>query len=222
MRRLAKYVGLAVIAVGVLIPVVAWWTQGSNRRQLVSAFPGFADQPAEPAGIRVQAETIQGIDVAASLEMWIWRLRIDFPLDASWKHGWLVVKKKGETTQAFHAGPIEWENGRPKTWDCLIAITPTQPGTSPMSSDTVSIRLNGMGGQLIENPFKATPGGMALRSNTPKFVGNQAVLAVMRTGGGGISGMDSEDDLKRIAEYDAVLLLVLEETFNPPPVRARK
>ena len=62
-----------------------------------------------------------------------------------------------------------------------------------------------------------------MRSPKPKFLGNQAILAIVRqVRGSGIGLMDTEQDLMRIPEYDAVLMLVLTESLDPPPVTAKK
>ncbi|HKA07169.1 MAG TPA: hypothetical protein VKD71_07915 [Gemmataceae bacterium] len=223
MRSLAKYVALVVLTAGVLVPAVAWWAQGSNRKQLVEWVAGASEPTSEPVEIRVRNEPIRGIDVAAALDMWAWNFQVYFPRDTAWKHAWLVVKKKGETTDAFHAGGLHSPDGQlQKPWDCLVAVTPTPVGATVMSCDKVTIRLNGIHGQLIDNPFKVAS-GMAMQSPKPKFLGNQAILAIVRQSpSSGIGMIDSEEDLKRIPEYDAVLMLVLTESLDPPPVTTKK
>jgi len=222
MRRLAKDVGLVVVVIGVLIPAVVRWAQDSNRRQLMEWVAGSSKQATEPSGIRVEAEPIRGGDVAATLGGWMWKLKLDPPPDAGWKHAWLIVKKKGETTEVFHGGPLYQPDGQPGPWDCFIAITPTPLGATILSCDRVAVRLNGMYGQVIDNPFKVTQ-GMAMQTPKPKFLGNQAILAIVRQSpSSGIGMVDSDEDLKRIPEYDAVLMLVLTESLDPPPVTAKK
>src|SRR5262245_47264833 len=97
MRRLAMCVVIVLVSVSVLVPAVAWWAQGSNRKQLVDWFAGGSEQPAEPGVIQVREKPIHGIALAAALDMWVWSFQVDHPPDAVWKHAWLVVKKKGET-----------------------------------------------------------------------------------------------------------------------------
>ena len=219
MRGAAKIIAWTALAIGVLIPVAAWWADSSNRRHLTSWFSSPPKQQEEEGGIRVHADPTQVDDVGAALDMWAWRFRIDIPPESPWKHGWLVVKKKGETAMVFDAGPIEWSNGRPKTWHCIVSVTPTEIGAGVFSAERVAIRANGNQGSAVENPFKLPAPAIGQRSPKPKFFGNQAILAAVRKHGtGGIRIMDSEDDLKWVAEGDAALLLVLTESFEPPPI----
>jgi hypothetical protein len=223
MRKTLSYLAVAVLVVGVLIPGVAWWADGGNQRQVASWFSGPSKPPQEEGGIRVAAEPIQASDVAAALDTWMWKLKIDVPRDTGWKHAWLVVKKKGETAEVLHGGPLHRPDGQPGSWECFVAVIPTALGATVMGCDKVTITLNGMHGQVIDNPFKAPAGGMAMRSPKPKFLGNQAILAIVRQArGSGIGLMDSEEDLKRIPEYDSVLMMVLTESLDPPPVTAKK
>jgi len=223
MQKLAKCVAVAVIAIAVLVPAAAWWAQGSNRHKLVEWVVGPSEQRTETAGIRTEAESVQSSDVAAVLNAWMWKLKVDVPPDGGWKHAWLVVKKKGETAEVFHGGSLYPPNGEPRPWNCLVAITPVPFGESVMSCDKVAILLNGMHGRVIDNPFKVSS-GMGMQTAKPKFVGNQAVLAIVQQSPNSGIGADleSEEGLKRISEYDAVLMLVLTESLNSPPITVKK
>jgi hypothetical protein len=222
MRKTAQYIVAAVLVIGVLIPAIAWWADGSNRRQLVSWSSSPPKQQGDESGIRVQAESLQAIDVGAVLEMWVWRLKIDIPPTTPWKHWWLVVKKKGETAMVFGGNTIEWSDGRPKTCDCVISVTPTQIGEGIFGSEKVAIRV-GAGRQVSQNPFKIPAPALSMQTAKPRFVGNQAILAVARQhGGGGVSLPDSEAELRRLPEFDSALLLELTESFDPPPITAKK
>ena len=94
MRKTVKYVAWAVLIVGVVIPAVPWWADGGNRSRLLSRFVSPAKQPVDEGGIRVQAVPIQGVDVAAAFDLWMWKFAINIPADMTHQMMWLVVKRR--------------------------------------------------------------------------------------------------------------------------------
>jgi hypothetical protein len=203
----------------VLLPSVAWWANSGNRQQFSGVFVGLPAQSSEEEAIQVHAEKIDGADVGSVLGLWMWKVKIVTPANSTWTDAWLVVKRKGNTVQVLHGGPIgqvQPTPGQVRTQEFIVVAYPASFGESMMGSEKATFRINGAIGKVIENPFRCLPGA-AMSSPKPTFVGDRALLALAVQGNAVYGFSPTNVDPKQIAEYDGALLLVLTESIDHPP-----